>query len=101
MHHEIRNVRDIIDRTLADGFKPEKYADAYRENLMKIINAKMKGKKIKVEEPEEPEATNVLDLMTRLQESLTQGKKKSRKAATEETETPPAQQRPKKRRKTA
>jgi DNA end-binding protein Ku len=68
---------------LADSFKPEKYSDEYRSNLMKIIEAKMKGKKITVEEPAEPEPTNVLDLMARLQESLSQGgkpKKKKNKA---------------------
>jgi DNA end-binding protein Ku len=87
--------------TLADSFHPEKYSDTYRDNLMKIINAKMKGKKIKVEEPEEPEATNVIDLMTRLQESLAQGKKKKTKAASEEETAAPPATRPKKRRKTA
>jgi len=89
---------------LADSFAPEKYSNEYRDNLMKIINAKMKGKKIEVEEPEEPEPTNVIDLMTRLQESLTQGKKKKKaKAApaSDEGEPPPAKERPKKRRKTA
>src|SRR5688500_14233161 len=64
--------------TLADTFQPEKFSDTYRDNLMRIIEAKKKGKKIEVEEPEEPEPTNVLDLMTRLQESLTQGKKKKK-----------------------
>jgi DNA end-binding protein Ku len=88
--------------TLADSFQPEKYSNEYRDNLMKIINAKMKGKKIEVEEPEEPEPTNVLDLMTRLQESLTQGKKKKTKAAAAKEETTPAtKERPKRRRKTA
>lgn len=88
--------------TLADEFQPEKYSDTYKDNLMKIINAKMKGKKIEVEEPEEAEPTNVIDLMTRLQESLAQGKKKKKaKPAAEEAETPPAKERPKKRRKTA
>jgi DNA end-binding protein Ku len=90
--------------TLADAFQPEKYTDVYKDNLMKIINAKMKGKKIEVEEPEEPEPTNVLDLMTRLQESLAQGKKKKKpKAAADEAEAPPApaKEKSKKRRKTA
>lgn len=88
---------------LADQFQPEKYSDDYKENLMKIINAKMKGKKIEVEEPEEREPTNVLDLMTRLQESLAQGKKKkkTKAAATDEADAPPAKEKPKKRRKTA
>jgi DNA end-binding protein Ku len=93
--------------TLADSFQPEKYSNEYRDNLMKIINAKMKGKKIEVEEPEEKEPTNVLDLMSRLQESLAQGKKKKKtKAASagDEETTPPAKEakeRPKRKRKTA
>ena len=88
--------------TLADAFQPEKYSDTYRDNVMRIINAKMKGKKIEVEEPEEPEATNVVDLMARLQESLAQGKKKPARRAEVEAATAadkPAKTR--KRRKTA
>jgi DNA end-binding protein Ku len=89
--------------TLAGEFQPEKYADTYRENLMRIINAKLKGKKIAVEEPAEPEATNVIDLMSRLQESLAQGKKKRTKAAPVETEeeAPAPRAKTKRRRKTA
>lgn len=89
--------------TLADEFQPEKYADTYRENLMRIINAKLKGKKIEVEEPVEPEATNVVDLMARLQESLAQGKKKPARRA--EADAPAAAEdkpaKTRKRRKTA
>jgi DNA end-binding protein Ku len=92
--------------TLADTFQPEKFSDTYRDNLMRIIEAKKKGKKIEVEEVEEPEPTNVLDLMTRLQESLTQGKKKKKAKAPAAAEAddeapPPAKEKPKKRRKTA
>jgi DNA end-binding protein Ku len=95
--------------TLADSFQPEKFADTYRENLMRIIEAKKKGKKIEVEEPEEPEPTNVIDLMTRLQESLAQGKKKKKAKApaadadeaSDDEAPPPAKEKPKKRRKTA
>lgn len=93
--------------TLADEFQPEKYSDTYKNNLMRIIEEKLKGKKIEVEEPVEPEPTNVLDLMTRLQESLAQGKKKKVKKAAapekaeDEAETPPPKEKPKKKRKTA
>ena len=104
---ELKMAEQLVN-TLADSFQPEKYSDTYRDNLMKIINAKMKGKKIEVEEPEEPEATNVLDLMARLQESLQQGKKKKGKKAAppaeaegEEEAAPPVEKKPKKRRKTA
>ena len=106
---ELQMAEQLVN-TLADEFKPEKYANTYKNNLMEIINAKLKGKKIEVEEAVEPEATNVLDLMTRLQESLAQGKKKKAKkapAAEEaaereaEPEAAPAKEKPKKRRKTA
>jgi DNA end-binding protein Ku len=61
---------------LAEPFSPDKYTDEYRANLMRIIKAKLKGKKVELEPaPEaEPEA-EVLDLMSRLRESLEQGKK--------------------------
>ena len=61
---------------LAESFDPSRYTDDYRANLMKIIRAKMKGKKIEVAEPEERESTQVVDLITRLQESLEMGKKR-------------------------
>jgi DNA end-binding protein Ku len=60
---------------LSQPFDPSKYVDDYRANLMKIIRAKMKGKKLDVPEPEERESTQVVDLMARLQESLEMGKK--------------------------
>ena len=94
--------------TLAGSFTPENYRDEYKEKLMEIINAKLKGKKIEVEEPDEPEATNVVDLMARLQESLAIGKKgpsrgsraaKAAKPVDEEVAAKAAK--PKKRRKTA
>jgi DNA end-binding protein Ku len=64
---------------LAERFEPEKYTDDYRANLMKIIRAKMKGQKIELAEPEEPQSTKVLDLMSRLQASLEQSSGGSRK----------------------
>src|SRR5437773_985249 len=101
---ELQMAEQLVN-TLAGEFAPEKYSNEYRDNLMKIINAKMKGKKIMVEEPAEPEATNVIDLMSRLQESLAQGKKKRVKAAPaeekEEEEAPAPRAKTKRRRKTA
>jgi len=77
---ELEMAEQLIDN-LAEPFDPSKYTDDYRSNLMKIIKAKMKGKKPKLEEPEEeaPE-TGVLDLMSKLRASLEQGngKKTSR-----------------------
>jgi len=59
---------------LAEPFDPTRYTDEYRANLMKIIKAKMKGKKVKLEEPEgEARDSDVLDLMSRLRASLEEG----------------------------
>jgi DNA end-binding protein Ku len=66
---------------LAEPFAPDKYTDDYRANLMRIIKAKLKGKKVDLEAEEkgEPEDAQVLDLMSRLRESLEQGKKATTK----------------------
>ncbi len=62
---------------LQEPFDPTKYTDEYRTNLMRIIKAKMKGKKAHLEEPEEePADPKVVDLMSRLRESLEQGRGK-------------------------
>ena len=59
---------------LAEPFDPSRYTDDYRANLMKVIKAKMKGKKAKLEEPEgEAPDSGVLDLMSRLRASLAEG----------------------------
>jgi DNA end-binding protein Ku len=59
--------------SLAAAWDPEKYSDEYRENLMKVIQAKVKGKKIDLEAPAEPRQAEVVDLMERLRRSLEQG----------------------------
>jgi DNA end-binding protein Ku len=59
---------------LAEPFDPARYADDYRANLMRVIKAKMKGKKPRLEEPEgETPDSGVLDLMSRLRASLEEG----------------------------
>ena len=73
---------EMLVANLTEEFNPEKYTDDYREKLMKVIKDKMKGKKIKYEEPAEEEDTGVLDLMSRLRESLEKGGgKKTKRAA--------------------
>lgn len=60
----------MLVENLASEWKPEKYTDDYRENLMKVIKAKMKGKPVKLEASEEPQSAEVIDLMERLRRSL-------------------------------
>ena len=69
--------------SLAESFDPTKYTDEYRANLMRVIHAKLKGKKVNLKpEPEAARDTQVIDLMTRLRESLDQGKKRGSVRAT-------------------
>jgi DNA end-binding protein Ku len=56
--------------SLAAEWNPEKYTDDYRENLMRVIKAKMKGKKADLVAEEQPRDAKVVDLMERLRQSL-------------------------------
>jgi len=58
--------------SLAAEWDPQKYTDQYRENLMRIIKAKMKGNAIELEPEQEPRHAEVVDLMERLRRSLAQ-----------------------------
>ena len=48
--------------SLAAEWRPEKYTDDYRENLMRVIKAKMKGKKADLVAEEPPRDAKVIDL---------------------------------------
>ena len=56
--------------TLASNWQPDKYTDDYRDNLMRIIKARSKGKTVTLESAEEPRHAEVVDLMERLRQSL-------------------------------
>ena len=64
--------------SLADEWKPEKYTDDYRENLMRVIKAKMKGKKADLVSEEPAHDAKVVDLMERLRQSLDASGKRGR-----------------------
>src|SRR5262245_28307061 len=51
---------------------PSKYTDEYRDNLMRIIEGKMKGKTVELASREEPREGKVIDLMERLRARLAQ-----------------------------
>ena len=78
---------------LADEWKPDKYTDDYRDNLMKVIKAKMKGKEAHLTPEEQPRDKNVIDLMERLRQSLdaSHGKRASgRTTSTSRRQSQPA-----------
>ena len=58
--------------SLAAEWDPSKYTDQYRENLMRIIKGKLKGKEVEFEPIAEPRRADVVDLMERLRRSLQQ-----------------------------
>jgi len=66
---ELQMARTLVEN-LADSWNPEQYTDQYRENLMKIIKAKLKGKAPHLVEHVEPQNAEVVDLMERLRKSL-------------------------------
>lgn len=74
----------LVENLSAD-WKPEKYTDEYRENLMRLIQAKLKGRKPKLKEEVRPQEAEVIDLMERLQRSLAAGKARSATSAKAKT----------------
>jgi DNA end-binding protein Ku len=77
---ELKMARQLIDN-LAAAWKPDKYTDEYIDNLMKVINAKVKGKRPRlVAGDHTPKQAEVVDLMARLRASL-EGKGTARKPA--------------------
>src|SRR5918995_6365552 len=74
---EVEMAKSLVEN-LSEPFKPEKYDDRYRKELLSLIRAKAKGKKLPEPETEDDEG-EVIDLMAALRESVEQTKKKQRK----------------------
>jgi DNA end-binding protein Ku len=64
---ELKLAKTLIGSLVAD-FRPQKYKDTYRENLLKLIDAKVKGKEIKA--APEPKVAKVVDIVDALRKSL-------------------------------
>jgi DNA end-binding protein Ku len=71
--------------SLAAEWDPSKYTDEYRENLMKVIQAKVKGKHVVLAPTAEPREAEVVDLMERLRRSLAQSGAAPRTSKTAKT----------------
>jgi DNA end-binding protein Ku len=74
----------LLVENLAADWKPEKYTDEYRENLMRVIKAKLKGRSAKLVTPEPVRDSNVINLMERLRQSLEASSGRSRAGATQQ-----------------
>ena len=66
---EMKMAKQLIDSLTAD-WQPDKYTDEYRDNLMRVIQGKVKGKTPRLKERETPQQADVIDLMSRLRASL-------------------------------
>ena len=87
---ELKMAMQLIDSLSAD-WNPEKYTDEYRDNLLKVIQAKLKGKRPRLQERETAQSADVVDLMARLRASLESkgaGGAKSRPAAKKSASKP-------------
>jgi DNA end-binding protein Ku len=72
---EVDMAKSLVEN-LSEPFEPGKYDDTYRKELLELIRAKAKGKKLP--EPKDEEEGEVVDLMAALRESVERTKKQSR-----------------------
>lgn len=75
---ELKMAIQLVEN-LSATWEPDKYSDEYRDNLMRVIQAKIKGRKPKLVEREVPREAEVVDLMARLRASLERRGPASRK----------------------
>jgi DNA end-binding protein Ku len=78
---EVEMAKSLVEN-LSEPFKPEKYDDTYRKELLDLIRKKAKGQKLP--EPEEAEEGEVIDLLAALRESVektARGRKRTRPRA--------------------
>jgi DNA end-binding protein Ku len=75
---------ESLIKGMTDKWEPEKYKDEYREALMKVIEEKMAsgGKELPAQKATAQKASNVVDLVSILQQSLdqTKGSAKTKRA---------------------
>jgi DNA end-binding protein Ku len=72
---EVDMAKSLVEN-LSEPFKPDKYDDTYRKELLDLLRAKAKGKPLP--EPEAAEEGEVVDLLAALRESVERTQKKSR-----------------------
>jgi DNA end-binding protein Ku len=73
---EVEMAKTLVEN-LSESFKPDRYHDRYRDELLDLIKAKAKGKKLP--EPEEAEEGEVIDLMAALRASVERTQKSKAK----------------------
>ncbi len=96
---ELQMATALID-SMSDEWNPEEYVDEYREGLLKVIEEKAEhGDQPMPTKTKKAKATNVIDLVSVLQQSLSQSSSKSKPA--KKTKAKPKKAAEKPRRKAA
>ncbi len=80
---ELKMAKQIIE-SLTTDWKPARYADTYREQVLSLIKKKAKGEEIVVDK-DEAEPQKVVDLMAALEASLQAAKKPTKETAAKRT----------------
>ena len=73
---EVAMAKSLVEN-LSEPFKPEKYDDTYRKELLGLIRKKAKGQKLP--ESEDADEGEVIDLMAALRESVDQTKRRQKR----------------------
>jgi DNA end-binding protein Ku len=83
---ELQLATSLID-ALATEWKPEQYKDDYQDKLREVIDSKLKGESIELEDEDTPMRAEVIDLAERLRASLraAEGARKGTSAAAPKT----------------
>ena len=71
---EQQMARSLVE-SMASDFEPEQFTDGYREALQSVIEAKIEGREVVEVEEAQPNAGNVVDLMSALRASVDAAKK--------------------------
>jgi DNA end-binding protein Ku len=79
-----RQMAESLVASMSGDFDPSEYTDDYREALQQVIDAKVEGREIVETEDRQPNAGNVVDLMSALKASV-EAAKKGRAAAASTT----------------
>jgi len=77
---ELTMAKQLME-TLAAEWKPEKYEDEYRANLMRIIQAKLKRTEPRLVERAREKDAHVVDLMERPRRAPKGARRRSKRAA--------------------
>jgi len=78
---ELQMTQQLIDSMEEPDFDAGKFSDSYAQAVQKMIENKLEGKRVTGSKAKPRQATNVLDLMSRLKASLDETEKEGKKSS--------------------